>query len=598
MSGTDPATSEQGLFRIPLLVGVSGHRDLLPAQMPAIRAEVERLLRQLCDASPDVRPQLLCPMADGADLLVAEVALELGIEILAILTFPREVCRADLRTDQDRAVFDRVLQGAETLELPVPSGVSTEQLTRAGPARDRQFQRAGLLVARYSSLLIAIWDGETTAHAAGTARVVDFRRRGVSFSSDEELVPADLLLSAHDNDLLYEIRCARMSKVSSAENASPVRVLGFVGSGADIGNADVRTDLPRGLQTLLTCTAEFNRDAGEFAAEIARGGRKLTVPSPYPVPQTLSLVDRLFTEADWLGGYFRKCFSRTLKARYVLWAAMAFFLLAFKKMSTGTMGLTIVLGVLGIFFAGWALATWAHRRSWHRKYLDYRALAEALRVDYYWEIAGVRRRFAGEFAHESFLQKQDVELEWIRAAMRVVSLRLALRSSAPSSAGFAHAYAAWIGDEDPVNGSGQLLYYSQRSQSLQKKLQRYESASRLLMVLGLLMAVAFAVDIVLDLSGWRFLPEALRNLFLWALALLTAYAAIFEIYLGEKADRTLIRQYRYMHSLFRFASQELKSARSEPDKLEILRSLGHACLAEHAQWILAHRDKHIQGLKW
>jgi hypothetical protein len=84
---------------------------------------------------------------------------------------------------------------------------------------------------------------------------------------------------------------------------------------------------------------------------------------------------------------------------------------------------------------------------------------------------------------------------------------------------------------------------------------------------------------------------------LWALALVPVYAAIFEIYLNEKADRALI-QYRYMYSLFSFAAGELRAAASSERKLEILRSLGHACLAEHAQWILAHRDKRIQGMRW
>ena len=85
---------------------------------------------------------------------------------------------------------------------------------------------------------------------------------------------------------------------------------------------------------------------------------------------------------------------------------------------------------------------------------------------------------------------------------------------------------------------------------------------------------------------------------LWALALVPVYAAIFEIYLNEKADRALIRQYRYMVSLFGFAAEELRAAETVEMKLLILRSLGHACLAEHAQWILAHRDKRIQGMRW
>jgi hypothetical protein len=85
---------------------------------------------------------------------------------------------------------------------------------------------------------------------------------------------------------------------------------------------------------------------------------------------------------------------------------------------------------------------------------------------------------------------------------------------------------------------------------------------------------------------------------LMALALLTAYTAIFEVYLAERADRSLVRQYRHMDALFSVAVQRLHSARSTADKLDILRALGHACLAEHAQWILAHRDKRIDGLRW
>jgi len=60
----------------------------------------------------------------------------------------------------------------------------------------------------------------------------------------------------------------------------------------------------------------------------------------------------------------------------------------------------------------------------------------------------------------------------------------------------------------------------------------------------------------------------------------------------------LIRQYRYMDSLFSFAARGLRSSHSTEEKLQILRSLGHACLAEHAQWALAHRDMRIDGLRW
>ncbi len=583
-------------FELPLLVGVAGHRDLVAAQVPAIRAAVENLLRELQGAHPDVRLKLLCPMAEGADLLVADVALDLGVDVLALLTFPRDVCRAELSTDEARAVFDRVCARGELLAVPTPPDAAIADFSRPGAVRDQQFQRAGLIVAQYSTLLIAIWDGLPTSHPAGTARVVDFRRRGVSLADEPGGAPGDVLLTGHENDLTYHIRCARGSTVPASAAESAVTVVGFVtGDGA---HDSAGTPTSATLRKLLERTAQFNQDVREFAVAIDSGGRRLSQPSPFPIADNLQYVDRLFTATDWLGGHYRKCFTRALKLRYSIWALMAFLLLAFKKFSTGALGLTVIVAVLVMFLSGTALAAWAHRRQWHRKYLDYRALAEALRIDYYWEVAGVRRRFAGEFAHESFLQRQDAELEWIRSAMRTVSLRLALSPSAQTSAGFAHAYAQWVGDDDPVNGSGQMLYYRERASSLHRRLHTSERVDRAMLATGLGLAITFVADIVFELLGYTLLPNNVRGSLLWALALLTAYAAIFEIYLNEKADRTLIRQYRYMHSLFRFAGRELKSARSDNDKLDILRALGHACLAEHAQWILAHRDKRIQGLKW
>jgi len=106
------------------------------------------------------------------------------------------------------------------------------------------------------------------------------------------------------------------------------------------------------------------------------------------------------------------------------------------------------------------------------------------------------------------------------------------------------------------------------------------------------------VDVSLGLGGFHLLPHFLRHSMLGAMALLTVYGGIFEIYLAERADRALIRQYRYMYRLFRQAEGELKAAATQKQQLAVLRSLGHACLAEHAQWTLAQRDKTMQGLKW
>jgi hypothetical protein len=473
------------------------------------------------------------------------------------------------------------------VELGLPADADPGHIERAGELRDRQLQRAGAIIARYSGLMIAIWNGESTNHRAGTARAMQFRRQGVMPSDELVVSPRDVLLSPQDDDLNFEIRCGRASQTDT----SGVAVVGFTGTDAHGGE-----EYPGHMRTTLERLAELNRDMAEFAGDIAQKGRQLSQPSPAPLPETLQYLDRLFTAADWMGGHYRRCFTMALKARYGLWALMAFLLIAFKKDSSGRVAMVCILGVLTVFLCGTVLAYWAHRGGWHRKYLDYRALAEALRVDFYWEVAGVRKEYDGEFAHESFLQKQDVELQWIRNAMRAVSLQLAIRPCGDFGTGFPFVYANWVGDDHPTSRQGQMYYYRQRLQKLTRGMHVSERIDQALLFCGLILAVTFALDVALGTNS--FLPQHVRNGMLWGLALVPVYAAIFEIYLNEKADRALIRQYRYMSSLFGFAAEELRAAGTVERRLLILRSLGHACLAEHAQWILAHRDKRIQGMRW
>ncbi len=591
-------------YKIPFLIGVVGHRDLREQEIPAIRTSIAQLLSRLKTTFPDVRPSLLTSMAEGADLLAAQVAVELDIPVTAVLPLPMPACRADLHTETDRETFDRILAKSELLQVAFDprSAAALDQDTLI-TRRDLHFQRAGVLVARYSTLLIVIWDGKDTDHRAGTARVVECRRRGIVLNGDDEQPIGNALLSIQDNDLMYEIRCSRRSDreaagQQAAESATrgglndTVQVLGFIGAGAAGGE-----QIPQSLTTVLGRIAEFNRDVDKFAAEIASRGTRLAAASPHPEPGQLAYLDQLFSAADWLGSHYRRSFTFALRTRYTLWAIMAFLLVSFKKESVGVIGTITILGVLSVFAVAFVFAEWAHKRSWHRKYLDYRALAEGLRVEFYWEIAGVHARVDGAFAHESFLQKQDVELEWIRTAMRAVSLRHAVMTGGDVPGGFEQAFAGWVGDDDPVNGSGQLRYYRQRIDAFEKRLHFSEWIGAGLLVAGLLLAAAFSAEMLLR-SRVEILPENLRVLMLWGLALLPVYAVIFDTYVSDKADRALIRQYRYMYSLFGIAARELRIATTEDRKLDTLRALGYACLAEHAEWILGHREKRIEGLRW
>ncbi len=80
-----------------------------------------------------------------------------------------------------------------------------------------------------------------------------------------------------------------------------------------------------------------------------------------------------------------------------------------------------VLGVHGCRASARICCT--SRGGWQRRYHDYRVLAEALRVQFYWAIAGVERPAVSRFGHDAFLKRQDLELGWIRNMLRVAGQR-------------------------------------------------------------------------------------------------------------------------------------------------------------------------------
>lgn len=232
MSGPDNPAPGEKLSDVPFVIGVVGHRDPLPAQVPDIRLAVQSMLRRL-QACSGVRLQLLCAVADGIDLLAADVAMDLGIQIVALLTFPEDICRGDLLSDEARDQFDRVMSIASRQEVPLPDGVTRESFGANSPARDLQYQRAALQLARQCALLLAVWDGKPTRHAAGSARVIEYRER-------------------NSKDLVFEVRCARASDTAfSAGAPPPIHVMGYRGASTGFDSNRDAFEVPEALRRAL-----------------------------------------------------------------------------------------------------------------------------------------------------------------------------------------------------------------------------------------------------------------------------------------------------------------------------------------------------------
>src|SRR5512135_1153453 len=77
-------------YAVPLVVAVTGHRDLVEAEIPIIRSRVRDCLFSLRYEYPSRLIVVMTALAEGADRLVAEEALALGLPLSVVLPMQRD----------------------------------------------------------------------------------------------------------------------------------------------------------------------------------------------------------------------------------------------------------------------------------------------------------------------------------------------------------------------------------------------------------------------------------------------------------------------------------------------------------------------------
>ncbi|MEO6926170.1 MAG: hypothetical protein ABI129_05815 [Rhodanobacter sp.] len=565
---------------VPLVIGVTSHRNIPAHEVEPIRQRVREFFAQLCCDFPALPLVVLSALAQGGDQLVAEEALAAGARLIAPLPLPRNLYLDDFSGDA-HARFATLCQRAEVLPLPLLPGNTLEKVATHGEARNRQYAHAGVFIASHSHILLALWDGRESDKFGGTAQIVRFHMDRILPGPIERRHSRHVTLDSGDESLMYHITCSRAVPGGTVEPPlqplQPLQARWVDDTGANKGEAG----MPDEFRHMFQRMQQFNDDAARYADQIAAANSSARNGRVDGRAECVA-VGGLFAAADWLAVHFQKQVLLTMRSLYVLAALMgiAFIFYSDLPQDLPYVGDAIYLFVL-LFAAGVLLAWLVRRRDWHRKYIDYRALAEGLRVQGYWGCAGIESDELGAFAHEDFMQKQDIELGWIRNVMRVAGVNAVIATSAT---GMTKVIADWIGEPD---GSGQLGYYTRKSE---QRSRAHHATQRLSLIL---LCAVIGTSILLVLFHSLLDPDT-TTLYVALMGILAVIAAARESYAFRKADKELIKQYQYMLGIFGSARRKLDATQDLDARSDILRALGEAALAEHAEWALMHRQRPLE----
>jgi hypothetical protein len=646
-------------YRLPLVIGATGHRDLrdqdIPALERAVAEAIKRLKRDYLHDDSETPLIVLSSLAEGADRLIARVAMKIGAKLVAPLPMDAQEYRRDFAPGikpHAAAEFDRMRSDALAAPVMRLAEGNTRENVGEESRRALQYREVGLFIVRHCHVLIALWNGDERDPAAGgTAEVVSFKRDGISLDAAASVRAS---LDAPEMGPVIHIATPRtkpggpVTEVKTepwgTDFIARYRALHPSADKIDVADHERRKHLESpadrrerrhfeswiAFEAKAGLTRRFNREAAKLDAS-SDGKQRLDTslsdlfddpdrtltgePAKTRAMQLIPHWCRLYQIADTL--------AQERQAQFILDWRMLFGLgfLAIASFGVGThllfdRHLFWLIGAYGLLFV--AIFIWFFNARHHKhqeRFLDYRALAEALRVAVFWKLAGIGWPTikdpsskpwstidldSADAVADAYPIRQPRELDWVKTCLRTLELLDTDKSPADINHRFdveGHAWARtfWV--------NGQLAFFSKRARERDHRADVLEKRSLILLILSVAFAVAlfifdyFFFDGKVPIGGqdWDH-KNLVHRIAILLIGLLPGLAAVWTGYAERLALKAQARQYDRMRVLFQRAQDLLESAQSGSFSLirVLYAELGREAMEENAEWVAIYRQRPIR----
>lgn len=170
-------------------VGVTGHRNLVTEDRPATMAQITESLKEILSLvkgkgkdGGDIPVVMLNAFAEGADMLCAEAAFGMGIDVCAVLPCALEKYAQSFDEEEAKGKLDGYLEKCKSVTIAPDIEKCRERFkTECGMDDESyEYRQLGIYVAQRSDVLIALWDGKPpkARFGCGTVEVIDFALDG------------------------------------------------------------------------------------------------------------------------------------------------------------------------------------------------------------------------------------------------------------------------------------------------------------------------------------------------------------------------------------------------------------------------------------
>lgn len=570
---------------LPLYIGVTGHRDIRDEDRGILKQGIKDFIEKKQKQCPNTPIVLLTPLAEGADRIAAEAALDCNVDFIAVLPMPVDEYRKDFVNVESTKEFERLLAlRSFKIELSLQKGTSIDQVNKDIKYRNEQYYQNGLFIARQCHILLALWDGTDNGKKGGTADVVKLKKSGIPGKFEDN----SKRLRHLQTGPIYQIITPRIS------HAIPENPFSVINYPAQLGANKLKAvDNDR---VILDHIDSFNKDMIKFGPRLKEKIDNSTnyLLKNYPdlsQSQILINIAEKHAVAGELATFFQKRRFLALKVLLFL-IVLAFIFLhsnaEFFHEPKILLLYPITMGIGAIWFII------ARKKRYEYKHEDYRALSEAFRIQFFMKACGRQDNVS-----DHYLKRHRGQLEWVLYALRTTQINdFKINDLFPGRGKnilmkkYKYLKTSWI--------DHQLVYFTKKTKEHSDSSKKWEILANLSFIFGILSAcLLFIVSFFKDIfpENFKIFETNLHSTLACCTSIFLVLAAALHGYSDKMIFAEQAKNYLQMAQLFQLASEKLDHAIKTNDLTEandIIGELAQEALLENGDWLLLHRSRPLE----
>ncbi len=576
--------------QLPLVLGIIGDNKVLSSDHhETLKQSVKKILFDFKNEFPDTKIQLLTSLKKKSEQLAAEVGLENDVDVIVVTPFTpeqTETADSDIRSTENRSA--RILVKAlENFCLPAP-------VADHGHSNIDQYSQAqtGAFIAKRCHILVALWDGKPSEITGSICQIVNFKLTG-----NMNWIPQAYQTVKNDLDLpnkgpVFNLILSNRH-VTGDDIFELIKRYPFEES-INKENSDNQATEKQFLKSLERLN-EYNKDVVTFLSVDACNLEKQIYPL-IPLNEISSLEDEqrnileVYTASDQLAQIFQKRIKQTSKLLYFVSAFMPLVFMVYIKLWQQP---PVIMFYVVLSFIVYLIYWYSRKKKYQIKYLDYRALAEGLRVQFFWRsieltnpVRDLNKRPGGAVlpvtVSDCYLRKQNGVLDWIRDSIRIASLPIYGKTRQADKEHILNLVLKhWVND--------QSNYYTRAAFRDEKKSKQFDRAILPLILIGGILSISLT-GLFPVIANY----PVTKNIMILCVGYLPAIGGLLKAYIFTMGYWEQSRQYERMANVFNQALNKINEVSDFDETISIIHELGKEALRENGDWVLLHRDRPIK----